>query len=163
MTSALDAIVFGLQGSQKLMHRMVDELKPEDFEKQPCEGGNCIAWILGHLTLTDRRTMSWFGVTEPPALPEGFEALFTTTRTVAGKQGGFHEPKLLIQLFDENRQLMIDAITKTDPAKLNEVTPMERPMFRTYGEYLVFMDLHTSLHIGQIRTIRRVLGYAPLS
>ena len=48
-------------------------------------------------------------------------------------------------------------------ARLYELTPMERPMVRTYGEYLTFMGMHTALHIGQISTIRRVLGYPPLS
>lgn len=159
---ALESIAFGLQTSQQLVLMMMDGLKPEEFERQPCPGANCLAWIIGHLTLTDRRSLTVLGATAFPSLPEGFEALFTTTRTVAGTQSGFPESTLLLELFNSHRQALIERVQQFDPARLAEPSPVQRPLFSTYHEMLLFLGLHTSMHVGQISTIRRFLGYAPL-
>jgi len=158
-----DATVYALAGSKKYLHRLVAGLKPEDFEFQPVPGANCIAWILGHLTLTERRQLRWLGIETLPALPEGFEERFATTRTKASVQSGFGDPQELIAAFDAHRDLLIASLPDVDPAIL--ATPVEplRPMFNSLAEATLFMALHTMLHLGQISTIRRARGYDPLS
>ena len=146
-----------------MTHRFVDDLKPAEFEFQPCDGANCAAWVLGHLTLTDRRSLAWLGVTDLPALPDGFEQRFVVTRTKAGEQKGFGDPKELVRLFDEHRVRLIAAVQAADPAKFDDPPPFQTPMFADKGEGMLFMGLHTAMHMGQLSVIRRMLGYRPVA
>lgn len=156
-----EAIAYSLSVSKKMAHRFLDDLKPAEFEVQPCPGANCVAWILGHLTMTDRRSLTWLGVTDLPPLPVGFEERFKTTRTTAGEQKGYGEPAELVRLFDDHRDRLIAALATADPAKFTEPPTFQTPMFADRGEGYLFMGLHTAMHLGQISAIRRTLGYPP--
>ena len=159
----VDVIVFALKKAQFLIHRFVDDLKPHEFEHQPCDGANCAAWVLGHLALTDRRQLAWLGATDLPPLPDGFEQRFQTTRTKAESQRGYGDPKELTALFDAHRDALIAFLPTVSAEKLAEPAPVARPMFATCGEAALFMALHVSMHAGQLSLIRRTLGYPPLS
>jgi hypothetical protein len=161
--SPVDAIAYGLRASKVLIHRMVDDLKPGEFDYQPCPGANCIAWVIGHLTATDRRSLTWLGVADLPAVPDGFVERFTVTRTKAGEQTGFGDPKDVIRLFDEHRDRLIQVLPTADPAKLLEPPTFPSPLFSDRGEGLLFMGLHTAMHVGQMSITRRALGYPPVA
>ena len=158
----LDTIVYNLEKSQALFHRYLDDLKPAEFEHQPCPGANCAAWVVGHLALVDRRRLTALGAELPP-LPVGFEERFAATRAAAGTQGGYGDPKELVALFDRHRDKLIAAVRTADPAKLAAAVPTPHPMFADAGEATAFMGLHTAMHLGQITVIRRMLGYPPVS
>lgn len=158
-----EAIVYSLKASRILLHRYVDDLKPEEFEHQPAAGMNCISWILGHLILTDRRMFLWLGGTEVSPLKEGFEDLFKTTRTKAAQQTGYGNPQELIRLFDEHRERLIEMVRSADVAKFSEPPSFQTPMFANKAEASLFMGLHTAMHMGQVSMIRRSLGYPPLA
>lgn len=155
-------LVHTLKISSAFLHRMVDTLKPEEFDKQPCPGANTTAWVLGHLILTDRRILGMLGA-ELPALPEGFEAQFTVTGKAADEQRHYGDPQQLVAEFDKHRQLLIDTVAASSSEKLG--TPLATPhaLFATPGEAVALMALHVMLHAGQISTTRRILGYAPVA
>jgi hypothetical protein len=161
--SVPEAMAFALTKSQFMIHRMIDDLKPHEFEHQPFPGVNCIAWVVGHLTLTDRRQLTWLGVPDLPPVPDGFEERFKVTRTTAVEQKGFGDPKELVALFDAHRRKLIDCLPTVDPAKFFEPPSFQTPMFADRGEGTLFMGLHTAMHSGQISLIRRSLGYPPVS
>lgn len=158
----VDVIVTALTMAKRLVHRYADDLKPEEFDHQPCEGANCAAWIIGHLALTDRRQLGWLGATDLPALPTGFEERFQATRAKAGTQSGFGDPKELLALFDTHRDKLITVLPTMPVTKFAEPTPVVRPMFTTIGEACLFMAIHVSMHAGQLTIIRRSLGYPPI-
>ena len=68
-------IAESLMFSMKLMDRYCADLKPEEYLHRLTPRGNCAAWLLGHLVLSDRRVLGLFGADVPP-LPEGFEKRF---------------------------------------------------------------------------------------
>ena len=160
--TSTQAMAFALKSSHVLVHRMIDDLKPHEFEHQPMPGVNCAAWILGHLALTDRRQLTWLGVANLPPLPDGFEERFTQTRKAAEKQSGLGDPAAIVAQFDLHRKLLIDCLETVPKGKFSEPTPLKRPMFDDVGEATLYMALHTSMHVGQITLIRRSLGYPPL-
>ncbi|OWK36369.1 DinB family protein [Fimbriiglobus ruber] len=162
LATPADAIVYSLRTSQKLFHRILGDLKPADYEHQPTPGANCAAWIIGHLALSDRRSLGRLGVTDLPALPDGFEARFTATKTRADEQTGYGDPTALVALFDAHRNKLIEAVQAIDPTKLQEPLETPHPLFASKDELLVFVGFHTATHTGQISTIRRNLGYPPL-
>jgi uncharacterized damage-inducible protein DinB len=157
-----DVIVFSLKASQKRFHSYVDDLKPAEFEAQPIPGVNSVAWMLGHLALTDRRIIGLLGG-QVPELPAGFEDKFKTTKQAAGEQKGLGDPKELLAIFDAQRTKLIETVEAADAATLNKPMPNPHPLFGTVGEAAAFMAIHYGLHAGQVTVIRRALGYPPLA
>lgn len=156
-----DTIAFVLKASQARLHMYIDDLKPAEFAHQPFPGVNSIAWILGHLTLTDRRILGLFGAELPP-LPDGFDTPFKTTKQPAVTQTGLGNPTDLIAAFDAHRTKLIATVEQAKPDALN--TPLPNPVAtaKTVGEAAAFMAVHVGLHAGQITLIRRSLGYPPV-
>jgi hypothetical protein len=157
-----EAMAFSLRASKLFIHRMIEGMKPEELLAQPLPEMNSIAWMFGHLALVDRRQLKWLGLTELPALPEGFEAQFKATGTKAIAQTGLSAPSAIVAIFDTHRDTLIAALPNIEPSIFAQPTEVIRPWFSDKGEASLFMGLHTMLHVGQISAIRRALGYAPL-
>jgi uncharacterized damage-inducible protein DinB len=159
-----EAIAFGLKTSKLMFHRFIDDLNAEEFNHRPCLGANSAAWIVGHLTSTDRSLLERIGVRELPEVPQGFPDRFATTKAAAtGTQADFGPPNDLVRLFDQHRDLLIEQIKKTPLERLTERPNMQTPLFSDRGESLLFMALHTAMHLGQLSTIRRSLGRPPVA
>ena len=157
-----DMMVYGLETTKKMLHAMVDELKPQEWEFQPVPGSNCAAWIVGHLAFVDRRALGRLEATDLPEVPVGFEERFAFTRTKAGEQKGYGDPKELTKLFDLHRDKLIEEVRKASPELMTKPIDPPNPRFSRIDELLTFMSIHSALHIGHLSTIRRGLGYAPL-
>jgi hypothetical protein len=157
-----DLLSTGYRFGALLVHRMVDDLTPAEFSRQPVPGANCAAWVVGHLALTLRNTLQRLGGTDLPAFPEELIAKLQTTGQSAAEQAGYGDPKALVTLFDtfvERCQAMVGSLTPSDLAETSDV----RPGFaKNRGEGLLFGSLHIAMHTGQLSTIRRSLGKPPI-
>ena len=166
MPTANDLLVNSLTISQKMLNRYTQDLTPQEYLHRPCAGGNTAAWIIGHLVLTDRVAMARAGLKpgQMPALPEGFEKRFSREPD-APKASEFGDVRILMPLFNEHRQLLIDTVRRMSPAELD--TPLEKPhpMFgAVIAEALNFVGgPHAAMHAGQITIIRRSMGKPPLT
>jgi uncharacterized damage-inducible protein DinB len=162
MSSINDAIVQSLTVSQKLLNRYCEDLKPEEYLHRPCAGGNATAWIIGHLILTERSALGRVGVTDLPALPEGFERRFARDEA-APKAGDYGDVSVLLPLFNRHREMLIEAVRKAGPDVLEK--PLEKP-HPLYGsrvwEAINFMGAHVTMHAGQVTIIRRSMGKPPI-
>jgi hypothetical protein len=161
--SAAEVIGYSLRTTKGLLHRYVDDLKPEEYLHRTSPKANCTAWLIGHLTLSDRNMLKRFGVPEDalPKLPEGYEKRFS--RDEGSPQAGeFGDVKGLMPLFDSHRDLFIRTVERATPELINK--PLEKPMpiAANLGELASFMSLHTAMHAGQITLIRRSLGRPPV-
>jgi uncharacterized damage-inducible protein DinB len=138
------------------------DLKPHEWHHQPVPGANSAAWVVGHLTFTDRRILTRLGEADLPAVPDGYLDRFAMTRSAATPQDDLGDPAELLGLFAAHRSRLVAAVRAADPAKLAEPMPSASGMFATLGQAAVFMGQHTMLHLGQVTTIRRSLGYPPV-
>lgn len=162
--TAQQAIAYSLRSSKLMFHRYLDDLKPEEFQHRPCLGANNAAWIIGHLTSTDRSQLERLGTSPLPALPEGFKERFATTRAAAtGTNADFGDPTELMKHFDEHRDLLIKTVEATTDESLRAEAPFQSPLFADRGESLLFLGVHTAMHLGQLSVIRRSLGRPPLA
>lgn len=157
-----EMMVYGLVTTKKMVHSMVDELKPQEWEFQPVPGANSAAWIVGHLASVDRRSLGRLGVTNLPEVPTGFEERFAFTRAKAGEQKGYGDPQELIRLFDLHRDRLVEVVRSATPELLAKPAEPPSPRFSRIDELFTFMSIHSALHIGHLSTIRRGLGYPPL-
>jgi hypothetical protein len=159
-----EAIAFSLRSSKLMFHRYLDDLKPEEFQHRPCLGANNASWIIGHLTCVDRAQLEKLEVKSLPELPVGFKDRFATTKAAAtGTTADFGDPHDLIRYYDEHRDLLIKTAEQLPATVLNSPPPSASPLFADRGESLLFLGLHTAMHLGQLSIIRRSLGRPPLA
>jgi uncharacterized damage-inducible protein DinB len=161
--TANEVIAHSLRSSKGLLHRYTEDLKPEEYLHRTTAKANCVAWLIGHLTLTDRRVLERFGVPDDalPKLPEGFTKRFSRDEGCP-QAADFGDVSILLPLFDSHRDLLIRTIERATAEQLNKPLEKAMPMFSTPGELASFMSLHTAMHAGQITMIRRSLGKPPV-
>jgi uncharacterized damage-inducible protein DinB len=148
--------------ARQMIHRMVDDLTPEEFQHQPVPGSNSAAWIVGHLGVTARRTAERLGATELPELTEEFIAKFSVTKKPAEVQTGLGEKAGLLALFDGCVEKLIGAVRAIPVEALHNPPPHPGPFATNYGEAVLFGAMHVMFHSGQLSTIRRSLGKPPV-
>lgn len=160
MPTANETIAFALTTAQKLLHRYVGDLTAEEFLHRPAPKANCTAWLIGHLTLSDRGVLKRLGASLPE-LPEGFEHRFSRDEGCP-QAGEFGDVTKLMPLFDEHRNRLVAAVRAAPPELLGKPLDKPHPLFNTVGEVATFMALHGAMHAGQITIARRSLGRPPL-
>jgi hypothetical protein len=161
MLSPTDVLVHTLSGSQKLLNRYCEDLTPADYLHRPCGGSNCVAWLIGHLVISERSALGRVGMTDLPPLPEGFEKRFARDPE-APKAQEFGDVSILLPLFNQHRQLLIDTVKGLSAEALEKPLDKPHPMFSNIWSVVNFMGLHVSMHAGQVTIIRRSLGRPPL-
>jgi hypothetical protein len=160
MPTGNESIAYALSTSQALFKRFIADMTPQDYLHRPTPKANCAAWIVGHLTLSERGVLKRLGA-PLPELPEGFEQRFGKDERCA-QAAEFGDVTQLMPLYDEHRRRLIEAVRSATPEQLDKTVDKPHPMFRTVGEVATFMALHGMMHAGQISTIRRSLGRPPI-
>jgi hypothetical protein len=161
MPTANDVLAHSLSFSQTIMHRYIDDLQPQEYLHRATPSGNCVAWLIGHLTMTDRAALKNIGVSDLPPLPDGFEKRFS--RDAGCPQANeFGDVIGLLPLFDKHRKLLIDAVKLASADLLDKPLEKPHPLFGKVGEFCNFVALHATMHAGQITMLRRSLGKPPL-
>ena len=160
MSTTNQAIAFALKNSQGMVKRFVADLTPQEFLHRPTPKANCAAWLIGHLTLTERSALRRFGA-PLPELPEGFEHRFSRDEGCP-QASEFGDVTNLVALFDEHRNRLVAAVGSASTEQLDKPLEKPHPLFGNIGEAMLFMAVHTAMHAGQISTIRRSLGRPPV-
>src|SRR4051794_14468621 len=148
--------------AQKLLHVMIDDLTPVEFNCQPVPGANCPAWVVGHLALTLRNGLRRMGAADVPELPPGLEDQFKATRQAAGPQAGYGDPKALVAVFDACLERFIQTVRGLPAESLAGPPDFRGPFATNRAEAIQFGALHIALHAGQLSTVRRRLGKPPV-
>jgi uncharacterized damage-inducible protein DinB len=158
-----DLLASGYRMARQFVHRMVDDLTPEEFRYQPVAGANSAAWIVGHLAVVARRTAERLGVSDLPALTEEFIGRFSTTKKPADAQAELGTKEELLALFDGCVEKLIGALRTAPTSSFDGPPPAPNPFATNNGEMLLFGTMHVMMHCGQISTIRRGLGKPPVA
>lgn len=162
MQTPNDVIVHSLTGSKDLLLRFVGDMTPRELVHRPTPESNCAAWLIGHLTLIDRLVLKEVvGDGSLPELPDGFEHRFSQ-KAGCPQAAEFGDATTLPAIFAAHRDLVIERAKATPLAEMDRPLSFQHPLFQTVGQILNFGGIHTSMHAGQISTIRRSLGKPPL-
>lgn len=161
MNTAPEALAAGIDQAARVVLLFTEDLKAGDWLHRPCTGANCAAWIVGHLVLSARGMMTRCGATDLPSLPEGFEQRFARDET-APKSADYGDVSSLRDLFKSHHDRFASVARGLKTEELAREVMANHPIFATVGSMLSFAPVHIGTHAGQISTIRRSLGRAPL-
>jgi hypothetical protein len=156
-----DVLAAGYRMSGGLLHRMVDDLTPEEWARQPVPGANSAAWVIGHLALTLRNGLRRMRAPDVPGFPTDLEEKFKTTKQAASEQTGYGDPKALLAIFDACLERFM-ALVRALPADALAGAAEGPPLATNRAEAIQFGALHIAMHAGQLSTIRRSLGKPPV-
>ena len=106
MASANDAIVYALTTSKAMLGRYTEDLSPQEMLHRPTPKANCAAWLVGHLALSDRRTLKLLGAADVPPLPDGFEHRFSREEGCP-QANDFGDPSVAMRVFNEHRDALV--------------------------------------------------------
>lgn len=159
----LDALAQAHVAAKAILHRYVDDLKPEEFLHQPIPGANHAAWVVGHLARSARVACEQLGLPDLPELPKDWDADYRPTRAAAPARQKAGDPMEMLRLFDLHQDKLIAGLKTADLAKLAEPAPWPSPLFADRGQFIHFLSIHVAVHAGQLSLIRRSLGKAPVA
>jgi hypothetical protein len=157
-----DLFAHAYESGRKLVHRMVDDLSPDEWVRQPVPGANNAAWIVGHLTLTLRNGLRRKRIRDLPDFPDELDGKFLATKQVAGEQTGYGDPTALLALFDAYMDRLVAWVRGLSTEELAATPENPGPFSTTFAEGVQFGALHIAMHVGQLSTIRRSLGRPPV-
>ncbi len=161
MNTANDAIAQSITNAEKLISRFAEDLSAQEYLHRPAPAANCVAWLLGHLTLSNRSAMKRLGVTNLPPLPDNFEQRFGRG-DAAPAASDFGDTTQLLPLSRASFEQLAAAVRSADAALLHLPLDQPHPMFDTIGGAMNFMAIHAAMHAGQMSIIRRSLGRPPV-
>src|SRR5262249_55909451 len=155
-------ILHSLRVSRDVVAAATSDLSADEWMVFPVHGGNPAAYIVCHLTMVDRMALTNLEVPLLPDVPADFTKKFARGATPPREPEVYGDATRLFPRFLAHRSLLMSAIqnmpeaTFAAPAKETFTPPF--PMFRTVGERLNFLGLHTQMHAGQLTMLRRSLG-----
>lgn len=132
---------------------------PEDkLTYQSCPTDNHPLWVMGHLASTDAWFAGIVGV-KGARFPEEWQKLFGMGSTPSSDRSIYPPLAEVREVFDKNRQLLIEWLEGATDAQL--AMPLSK---ETHGfaldpiDFLIKGAWHEGWHMGQVASVRKALG-----
>ena len=106
------------------------------------ENCNSINWLVGHIVVSRNGVLSLMEL--PPVAGEKLKAIYERGSKMMTDMGNAENLDALVKLFDEAQQRILEGVTK---AYSDEII-----------DRLTFLGFHEGYHVGQIGTMRKLLG-----
>ena len=151
-------IVLQLELCARVFDKNVGDVSHEESLAAPEQGGNCLNWVVGHVTRTRNLALASFGGKSPYAM-EDFAAY--------DDRGGAEfsrETALPIDDLRRRYKAMQEPLVRAIGSMSAEVLAAKPPRNmtgdpnETVGSNLATFVFHESYHVGQTGVLRRVAG-----
>lgn len=156
------AIRASLGQADFLVNGYLEDITPAELLARPCEGGNHIAWQLGHLIAAERYLVEQAVPGKMPALPEGFAERHKKDTAASDDPAAFLKKEEYVALAKQIRAATLQIANDLPAADFDKPVTKVPPFVKTVGELFLFLGPHWIMHAGQWAVIRRVLGRPPL-
>jgi uncharacterized damage-inducible protein DinB len=140
------------------LDRNLGQLSEEETLISPWNGGNCINWVLGHITSIRNQALRLFG--QKPLFPyEDFRAYEGEEDVPFRSENAlpFDELKRRFKALQEPWVKGLNEISEEAMSKPAPLSPTNNPN-ETVGSLLAALAFHEAYHVGQTGMLRRVVG-----
>lgn len=150
MNAALFARMFRV--NHGALHQNLAGVTAAEALIQPRPAGNCLNWIVGHVTASRNGILRLLG--EEPIWGPGDAARYArSSAPIEGAGDGLPFERIVAD-FDVAQERILAALERLGPADLEKPYPDRG----TVGEVLAFAYFHEAYHIGQAGLARRLIG-----
>jgi hypothetical protein len=146
--------------------RLLDQVPPADWFRQPKGGVTHIAWQVGHLAIAEYwltlQLVRGRAPEDAALIPDGFAARFGRESIPDPDPSRYPSPDELRAILDRVHQQTLREGPTLPEADLDQPARKAHPYFSTKLGALLWCAQHEMVHAGQIGLVRRLLGHAPL-
>lgn len=153
-----DTIAYQLGLPAYVLEKNIGDLSQEESLARPERGGNCLNWVVGHLTRT--RNLALGSIGQKPPFPMGDFDVYDERTGVPFSRERALPIEELCRRFKAMQEPLVSAIKKMTPEILASPPPKKftgEPN-ETVGSNLATFVFHESYHVGQTGVLRRVAG-----
>jgi uncharacterized damage-inducible protein DinB len=150
------AYQFGL--CSYVLDRNLGQLSEQDSHICPDKGGNCLNWVLGHITRTRNSALRLVG--QKPLFPESdFDAYDDNGGVPFSRETALplDELKRRFKAIQEPLVNGLNGMSAETMEKPAPFSPTNNPN-ETIGTLLASLAFHEAYHVGQTGVLRRVAG-----
>lgn len=144
--------------SSYVLERNLSELSEQECLIGPEKGGNCLNWVLGHLTRA--RVMAVQGLGQEPPFPlEDFGAYDDRGGVPFTRETALPLDELK-RRFKALQEPLVRGLSEMSPEALSKPAPFSptgNPN-ETMGTLFVAFAFHEAYHVGQTGLLRRIAG-----
>jgi len=156
------AIRASLGQADFIVHGYLADLTDGELLARPCNGGNHIAWQLGHLIGSERHLVEQAAPNRMPPLPESFGPRHKKETAAIDDPAAFLTKGEYVALAKEFRAATLAIVADLPDSAFDQPVSKVPPFIKTAGELFLFVGPHWIMHAGQWAVIRRTLGRPPL-
>ncbi len=145
-----------LGGLKEIVHEQTAGLSDDELLIQPPHGGNCMAWVLGHLAnnlVTIQQKV--LGGQVPAGLPD-FSRFGYGSKPVLGKEEGLPSLEMFINSIDQLHAAIADQLKSMREEDFDEEIAVIRERTQRRGYWALFFLFHHSYHTGQLEFLRNL-------
>jgi uncharacterized damage-inducible protein DinB len=153
-----DTIAYQLGLCAYVLDKNTADLSQEDSLEGPENGGNCLNWVVGHITRTRNMALGTLGQ-KPPFAMNDFDVYDQRTGVPFSPDRALPIEELR-RRYKAMQEPLVNAIKKMSPETLSSPPPKKftgEPN-ETVGSNLATFAFHESYHVGQTGVLRRVAG-----
>jgi uncharacterized damage-inducible protein DinB len=146
---------------------MLNQIRDDDWFRQPQEGVTHIAWQVGHLAVAEyglalKRIRGETG-DDADLISPSFRKLFGKGSVPTSDPSDYPSQDEIRAVLDAVHKQALSEAGSMSAETMNEpVDGPEHPMFKTKLEALRWCAQHEWIHVGQIALLRRLFGAEPL-
>jgi len=154
-----DAGLYSLGTIRGFTTSLIENLTPEQWMHQACDGVNHVMWNVGHIALVDAAFIKEAGGSTT-AIPDTYEAMFGMGTEPASSLDAYPDIKELLDALNNVRSDFVSHFKSLSGEQLAGTPTTEgfTRMMPTVSQIPNFNVLHESTHTGQILIARKSLG-----
>jgi len=159
MASAKDVLLGQFGVSEMLFGKMTSDLSDEDYFKIPLPGTNHVAWLVGHVAVSEDRMVAAVCGTEPNT-DEATASRFVAGSTCLADAASYPARSQIDAMFRDARANVVEKLKAFDDVTWDHPSPegWDKNFFPTLGTIWLMMGTHPFWHIGHITVCRTALG-----
>ena len=153
---AVAPLAFIFAANDSLASRSFDTVPDDDLWRRPTDRSNPMLWILGHMVSTRAQMLRMLG--DP--FETGWGDVFARGASLVGAAGYPTREAIEAVSRDVNARLYarLGALTGADLSKPAARKPTAAVVTTT--EYIAFLAMHDTYHVGQLAYARKALGHS---
>ncbi len=145
-----------LEGNRALINMQIEGLTDPQSLLQPPNGGNCLRWVLGHLTENLVEILHVLDV-EPPKEAEALNRFARTSEAIKFDEPGLLHLNEIMQLYGQLEKQIFEKLETMDESDFDKEFGTGEWKSRL-GWKLFFFAFHHHYHIGQLEYLRNLAG-----
>lgn len=149
-------LVEAFERNVSVIKMQTKDLTHEDSLIQPPFGGNCLNWVLGHITENRDRILELLG--EPPMMGEPGARYKRGSEPMKETEQATLPLAEILAWLERSQEHLAAALNKIDDAAWAREITLSSNRKMALGQRVFFLYFHETYHVGQTELFRQLAG-----